>query len=190
MQSTLKRTSLWTVLLTLVVSLPAAAKEVAGVAFPDTVSVAGKELKLNGAGVRKKLVFNVYAAGLYLQTPASDSAQVIQSDQIKRVRMSMLRDLDKKTITEAIVDGFKKNAKGQLPALQERLDKLAAALPDVKKGDELLLTYVPGQGTTVESKSGQKMSLEGKDFADALFSVWLGGSPVDGGLKEGMLGKD
>ncbi len=190
MKSTSKSTSVWAVLLTLVLSLPAAAKEVAGVTFADTLSVGGKELKLNGAGVRKKLVFNVYAAGLYLETPAREASQAIQTDQVKRVRMSMLRDLDKKTITEAIVDGFKKNAKAQLPALQARLDKLAAALPDVKKGDELLLTYVPGQGTTVESKSGQKMTIEGKDFSDALFSVWLGASPVDGGLKDGMLGKE
>jgi hypothetical protein len=32
--------------------------------------------------------------------------------------------------------------------------------------------------------------VEGKDFADALFSVWLGQSPVDESLKNGMLGKE
>jgi hypothetical protein len=31
--------------------------------------------------------------------------------------------------------------------------------------------------------------VEGKDFSDALFSVWLGTNPVDGSLKDGMLGK-
>jgi hypothetical protein len=48
---------------------------------------------------------------------------------------------------------------------------------------------VPGKGTTIESKAGQKISVEGKDFSDALFLVWLGKDPVDGGLKDGMLGK-
>ncbi|QRK05124.1 chalcone isomerase family protein [Archangium violaceum] len=186
----MKNATLCAVVMAVVLALPAAAKEVSGAQFPDAVTVEGKELKLNGAGLRKKLVFNVYAAGLYLQNPSRSSQQVIESDQLKRVRLSMLRDLDKKTITEAIVDGFKKNAKDKLPALQQRLDTFTAAIPDLKKGDELVLTYVPGKGTTIESKAGQKISVEGKDFSDALFSVWLGKSPVDDSLKDGMLGKE
>ncbi len=186
----MKNATLCAVVMAVVLALPAAAKEVAGVQFPDALKAEGKELKLNGAGLRKKLVFNVYAAGLYVECPSRSAQQVIESDQVKRVRLAMLRDLDKKTITEAIVDGFKKNAKDKLPALQQRLDTFTAAIPDLKKGDELVLTYAPGKGTTIESKAGQKISVEGKDFSDALFSVWLGGSPVDESLRDGMLGKE
>ncbi|QRO00928.1 chalcone isomerase family protein [Archangium violaceum] len=185
-----KNATLFAVVMAVVLALPAAAKEVAGVQFPDTVSAEGKELKLNGVGLRKKMVFKVYAVGLYAEKTSQNAQEVIGSDQVKRVRMAMLRDLDKKTITDAIVDGFKKNAKDKLPALQQRLDTFAAAIPDLKKGDELVLTYAPGKGTTIESKAGQKISVEGKDFADALFSVWLGQSPVDESLKDGMLGKE
>jgi chalcone isomerase-like protein len=186
----MKNATLCAVVMAVVLALPAAAKEVAGVQFPETLTVEGKELKLNGAGLRTKVVFKVYAAGLYLQNPSSSAQQVIESDQVKRVRMSMLRDLEKKTITDAIVGGFKENAGDKLPALKQRLDTFTAAIPDLKKGDELVLTYVPGKGTTIESKAGQKISVEGKDFADALFSVWLGKHPVDGSLKDGMLGKE
>jgi hypothetical protein len=188
----MKNATLCAVVMAVVLALPAAAKDkdVAGVQFPATLSVEGKELKLNGAGLRTKVVFKVYAAGLYLQNPTPSAQQAIESEQVKRVRMSMLRDLEKKTITEAIVSGFKENAGDKLPALQQRLDTFTAAIPDLKKGDELVLTYVPGKGTTIESKAGQKISVQGKDFADALFSVWLGKHPVDGSLKDGMLGKD
>ncbi|HEX8435017.1 chalcone isomerase family protein [Archangium sp.] len=186
----MKNATLCAVVMAVVLALPVAAKEAGGVQFPETLTVEGKELKLNGAGLRTKVVFKVYAAGLYLQNPTPSAQQAIESDQVKRVRMSMLRDLEKKTITEAIVDGFKKNAGDKLPALQQRLDTFTAAIPDLKKGDELVLTYVPGKGTTIESKAGQKISVEGKDFADALFAVWLGKSPVDGSLKDGMLGKE
>jgi hypothetical protein len=186
------RATLSAVVLSLVLALPALAKEkeVAGVKFPETTTVEGKELKLNGAGLRKKLIFKVYAAGLYLETPTQDAAQVISSDQIKVVRMSMLRDLEKTKITEAITDGVEKNNKAQMPTLKARLDSFNAAIPDLKKGDELTITYIPGKGTRVQSKSGQEMSVEGKDFADALFGVWLGSNPVDGDLKNGMLGKE
>ncbi|MBU8897606.1 hypothetical protein DRW03_23310 [Corallococcus sp. H22C18031201] len=186
----MKRATLSALLLSLTLAVPALAKEVAGVSFPDTVQVDGKALKFNGAGLRKKMIFKVYTAGLYLETPSQDAAQVISSDQVKRVRMTMLRDLEKKTIVDAITDGFKKNAGAGFPALKARLDTFASAIPDLKKGDELILTYTPGRGTRVTSKSGQEIDVEGKDFADALFSVWLGKEPVDSSLKEGMLGKD
>jgi hypothetical protein len=186
----MKNATLFAVVMAVVLALPATAKEVSGVKFPDTVTVEGKELKLNGGGLRKKFVFNVYAAGLYVESPSKSAQQVIESDQVKRVRLSMLRDLDKKSISDAIVEGFKKNSSDKLSALQQRLNTFTAAIPDLKKGDELVLTYVPGKGTTIQSKAGEKISVEGKDFADALFLVWLGKSPVDESLKDGMLGKE
>jgi hypothetical protein len=186
------KATLSAVVLSLTLALPALAKdkEVSGVKFPETVQVEGKALKLNGAGLRTKAIFKVYAAALYLETTSQDARQVISSDQIKRVRMSMLRDLEKKKITDAVTEGIEKNNKAAMPSLKARLDTFNAAIPDLKKGDELTLTYVPGKGTTVQSKGGQEISVEGKDFADALFGVWLGKDPVDDDLKEGMLGQD
>jgi hypothetical protein len=186
------KATLSALVLSLTLALPALAKdkEVAGVKFPETISAEGKELKLNGAGVRTKAIFKVYAAGLYLETPSKDGAQIISSDQVKRVRMTMLRDLEKQKITDAISDGIEKNNKAQIAALKSRLETFNAAIPDLKKGDELVLTYSPGKGTKVQSKSGQEISVEGKDFADALFGVWLGKNPVDDDLKEGLLGQE
>ena len=187
----MKNATLCAVVMAVLLALPAASKEVAGVKLSETTSVAGKELKLNGAGLRKKLVFKVYVAGLYLETPSKDAQQVIGSEQIKRVRMSMRRDLKREAIVEAIENGFKKNAGDKLPALKQRLDSLISAIPaELKEGDDMLLTYVPGKGTTLQSGSGQALSVEGKDFAAALFSVWLGNSPVDEGLKDALLGKE
>jgi hypothetical protein len=188
----MKATTLSAVVLSLTLALPAFAKdkEVGGVKFPETLSVEGKELKLNGAGVRTKAIFKVYAAGLYVETPSKDAAQILSADQIRRVRLLMLRDLEKAKITDAITEGVQKNNKAQVAALKQRLDTFNAAIPDLKKGDELTITYVPGKGTRVQSKSGQEISVEGKDFADALFGVWLGKDPADDDLKEGLLGKE
>ncbi len=174
----------------LLLAAPAFAGELEGVKMPDQITVDGKALHLNGMGLRTKFfVAKVYVAGLYVETLSHDAAQLISSDQAKSVRLSMLRDLDKKQISEAIREGFEKNSKATLPQLQERLDKLISQIPDVKQGDELELTYLPGKGTLVKSKTGASTQIEGKDFADALFSVWLGKSPVDDDLKRGMLGE-
>jgi hypothetical protein len=40
----------------------------------------------------------------------------------------------------------------------------------------------------VTAKSVEKGVIEGKDFADALFSVWLGANPVQEDLKKALLG--
>jgi hypothetical protein len=177
--------------ITLAAVLPALALAATfeGVTMPDKVDVAGKSLALNGMGLRTKLFFKVYVAALYVETPSKDPNAIVTTDQVKSVKMSMLRDLSKEQIAEAIREGFEKNAKAQLPQLKERLDKFIAQIPNVKKGEVLELTYVPGSGTTATSKTGgETAKIEGKDFADALFSVWLGKSPVDEDLKKGMLG--
>ena len=49
----------------------AAGVEVAGVRYAPTAVVGNATLQLNGAGVRYKAIFKVYAAGLYLGSKAT-----------------------------------------------------------------------------------------------------------------------
>ena len=180
---------LWSLsLISLLLAAPALAGEKAGVKMPESMQVEGKELKLNGMGIRKKVIFKVYVAGLYVETPSRDANAVISADQVKRVEIQMTRNVDKASFSEALVKGFEANNKAQMGALRERMDRVANAIPDLKEGQRISVTYVPGKGTTVEDPSGKALLLEGKDFADGMFRVWLGAEPVDSGLKEGMMG--
>ncbi len=164
------------------------AGEVAGVRMPDTITVEGKTLKLNGMGLRKKVMFKVYVAGLYVETPTKAPEAIISSDQVKRMDLHILRSLKASKVTEAIEEGFEKNSKAQMPALKERLGKFSAMFSDVKEGDQILMTYVPGKGTSVSIRGTEKGTVEGKDFADALFAVWFGANPVQEDLKKALLG--
>ena len=175
-------------LLLLGLAAVASAGVVAGVTMTETMGVEGKNLKLNGMGLRTKVVFKVYVAGLYLENPSKDPAAIISSDQVKAIRLSIMRSLKGSQVSEAIEEGFEKNSKAQLPALKARLDKLATMIPNVEKGDDILLTYAPGKGTVVTVKGAEKGVIEGKDFGDALFSVWLGAHPVQEDLKKALLG--
>ena len=102
------------------------AGEVAGVRMPDTITVEGKTLKLNGMGLRKKVMFKVYVAGLYVETPTKAAEAIISSDQVKRMDLHILRSLKASQVTEAIEEGFEKNSKVQMPTLkrQEALRKV------------------------------------------------------------------
>ena len=64
------RRFVWAMLAVLVLTVPATARELEGVTMPDSISVDGQTLALNGMGVRiKKVVFvkvKVYVGGLYV----------------------------------------------------------------------------------------------------------------------------
>jgi hypothetical protein len=174
------------------VAASVAAMELAGVTMPDTVTVNGSTLKLNGMGVRTKtfLKVKVYVAGLYLPTPSHDAAAIIAAEEPKQVVMHFLyKEVEKDKLTEAWREGFEKNSSAVLPALQARLDQFCALWPDMKSGERAVITYLPGTGTTLELNGKEVGVIPGGDFASALFAVWLGDKPADAGLKVGMLGR-
>jgi len=176
-------------LLALALAAPASAREVAGVKLDDTVSVAGQSLALNGAGIRKKFVVKVYVGALYLASPASDPEAIVAADAPKRVRMVFLRDVGRDSILGAFRDGFEANSGAQAAQARADLDGVAGAIPDMREGGELVVTYVPGEGSTISATGGASATVPGKAFADALFRNWLGHKPADDGLKKAMLGK-
>ncbi len=173
--------------LMILIAAPLVAKEREGVVAQPTITAYGKTLNLMGMGLRKKLWFKVYLASFYLEQPTEDPAQAIASDQVKRVEMHMLRDLERGKITEAVEAGFEKNSGPQMPQLRSRLDAFLKAIPDLHGGESITVTYLPGQGTLVKAGGGEEITIPGKDFADALFSVWLGKHPVDDELRDEML---
>jgi outer membrane PBP1 activator LpoA protein len=174
-------------LLLFVLATPVAARDVAGVALPDTAVAEGKTLVLNGAGLRTRFFFKVYVLGLYLERPATDAAAILGSDSIRRAELHILRSLTGDEIASAIRTAFEQNAGDALPRLQDRLKRLESMFPAVEAGDTIALTYVPGRGTEVVAKRQAKGVIEGKDFADALFAVWIGAKPVDPELRKALL---
>lgn len=165
----------------------ALARELEGATLADTVKAGEKTLKLNGLGLRKKAMFKVYVGGLYLESPSKDANAILASDQAKAIRLYFLRDLTKAQLVEAFQEGFEANAKDKA-AQKAAFDKMLALIPDVKTGSTLTFTYLPGKGTTLQVADKDLGVFEGKGFADAVFSIWLGSKPPSADLKKGMLG--
>lgn len=156
--------------------------------MPDEISVAGEKLRLNGMGVRREMIFfRGYVIALYLKKPTADAQTAIHSDEAKRVAITMLRNVSREMFVQAIESAIMRNSGAEMPVIRARLDLLEHAVPDLKKGDVIDLTWVPGVGTLVRGQ-GRNLTIPGKDFADALFSVWLGPKPVEAPLKRELLG--
>jgi hypothetical protein len=165
----------------------ALAGELAGITLPDTLKTGDKTLKLNGLGLRKKSVFKVYVGGLYLESASKDGGAIDASDQAKAIRMYFLRDLTKAQLVEGFQEGFDGNVKDKA-AEKAAFDKMLALVPDVKEGTTMTFAYLPGKGTTLSAGTKELGVFEGKGFADAVFSIWLGPKPPSDDLKKGMLG--
>ncbi len=108
---------------------------------------------------------------------------------VKRVSMHFIHsEVSKEKLVDGWKDGFKKNQSREVrDELQERLSQFNAMFSDVKAGDVILLDYLPVEGTRVTVRGDVKGVIPGKDFNEALLSVWLGKKPADKGLKESML---
>ncbi len=175
----------------LVVSTPASARVISGVQIPESVTGAnGVQLHLNGAGIRSKFFFSIYIAEFYLQHPAGKVAEVLADAGEKQMVMHFLyHEVGKEKLVEAWQEGFEANLdKAQYLALSGRIKAFNAMFATVKKGDEIVLDYIPGTGTRVSVAGKRKGVIEGKDFADGLWSIWLGKKPVSSDLKQQLLG--
>ena len=172
------------------------AAEVGGIKFDDRLRLApgGPELILNGAGIRTRMIFKVYVAGLYLPEKKGTAGDVLALAGPKRVAMTMLRDLSAQQLSEALADGIRNNSSAtEQEALKARIDELLAimnSLGEARKGDSILLDFLPQSGTRVVV-NGQPRGkpIAGDDFYRALLRIWLGDKPVDDDLKKGMLGQ-
>jgi len=175
--------------LALSLALPALAKDVAGVAVPDSVSVGGQTLVLNGAGIRTKFFVKVYVAALYLEKRSSDPVAIVAADAPWKVSLTLKREADKKAILGGFKEGFENNSRADLPKLLADLDRVDAVMKDLKPGDVVEFTYLPGAGCTVTAAGGGTVTIEGKIFAAGMLRIWLGDEPAQGGLKSELLGK-
>lgn len=166
------------------------AATVAGVNIADHASISGHNLVLNGAGLRKKLMFKVYTGALYLPAKQSNAASIIATDGPRRMVMHFLMGVDKGKIAEAWTEGLADNTPNASPEVKTAFKTLSSWMEDVKKGQEIVITYLPGTGTTVEVAGKSKGTLGGKAVADAILNTWIGPEPGPGAdFKKAILGQ-
>jgi hypothetical protein len=175
-------------------ALPAAAVEVEGVKLDDSAKVAGKDLKLNGAGVRTRAIFKVYVMGLYLTDKKKTPADVLAAEGPRRFTLVMLRDVSGEDFGEAFMSGINKNTdkaeKSKMVNQMAKFGEIFTAQGNLKKGDVLVTDWVPGTGT-VMTLNGKSISepLPDLAFYNALLKIWLGEKPADSSLKPALLGE-
>ena len=168
----------------------AEARECKGHSMPDTAKFGDTELTLNGMGIREATILkvDVYVAGLYLENPSREADQILGSDQVKHMRLALVRDVSRDEMFDALQTGFQKAAGDRYPQMQDQMNKLGTMIPELKEGDEIAFTYVPDKGMQVHVNRKLAGNIEGKEFAQTFLEIWLGSDPPNKGLRTGLLG--
>ncbi len=175
-------------LLAFVLVAPVHAGSVAGVHMPESKSVDGKTLVLNGMGVRTATIFDkkVYVIGLYLEKKNYDANAIIHSDETRRIRMVFLRDVSAKDLRDGWTAGFGDNYR-DVGSIQQEIATFNDSMRDIKSGDNLVI-HISGDTTVTVINDTVIDSVQGKAFQQALLGIWLGPKPPSSGLKAAMLG--
>ncbi|HEY4080156.1 MAG TPA: chalcone isomerase family protein [Burkholderiaceae bacterium] len=167
--------------------------EVAGVKYNPVEEVGGQKLQLNGAGVRYKAIFKVYAAGLYLTGKATTPEAVIAMPGPKRLHIVALRDLDGNDLGKLFYKGMESNTTREefVKAINGvlKIGELFATKKELKKGESFSVDYLPGTGSVVlinGVRAGEV--IKEPEFYGAFLHVWLGPNPPDSSLKAKLLG--
>jgi hypothetical protein len=173
-------------------SLSAQALELGGVVVSDSAHLGRSNLLLNGAGVRSKFVFDLYVASLYLSAKKNSAAEVITDEGEKRISLQILREINAEDLVSSLDKAIVRNQTDEeLAAIkveQHEFRSIFSKLVHVKKGDSILLDYLPATGTQVSVNGAPQGSIPGAAFYTALLKIWLGEKPADETLKLKLLG--
>ena len=162
-----------------------------GVTLPDKMSVGGKSLVLNGAGLRTKFVLTLYASGLYLNAKNTDANKIVNANESMAIRLKVISGfVTAEKISKAINEGFHNSTGGKIAPLQEQIDQFMGVFKQkIATGDEFDFIYTPAGGTKIVKNNKTQVVIKSLPFKKALFGIWLSNRPAQGSLKKEMLGE-
>jgi hypothetical protein len=179
----------------LLFALPIHAAELEGVTLDERARVDGRELELNGIGMRTRFFVNVYVGGFYLEKKVSTAQGAIDAPGAKRVIFVMMRAADAEQFVESIDEGLRANNTPEaLARVQREIDALFAMIRNIrqaKKGMRIMLDYAPSARATTLLVDGvaQGQAMLGEEYFRILLRIWFGDYPAQEDLKRGLLGQ-
>jgi hypothetical protein len=167
--------------------------DIAGVKFANTVQVGSSRLQMNGAGVRYKVVFKVYAAALYLGEKAATTEAVLAAPGPRRLQIVMLRDIDANELGKLFTQGMEQNAPREEFSKSItgilRMSDIFSTRKKLAAGESFAIEWLPGVGTAISvNGKPEGAPIKEPEFYSALMKIWLGKAPADAQLKAALLG--
>ncbi len=166
-----------------------AATELDGVSLPDSMVVAGRQLVLNGIGLRTYSILGVhiYVAGLYLQQRSSDADAILRSPGIKLLEFRFVRDVGAGDARRSWREGLRNNCTLPCRLPPQEVAQFLAAVPSVHRGDSSALLFAPGRlDVTFDGRSYGTVT--DPLLAQVVLATFIGPAPSSPRLKRELLG--
>lgn len=160
---------------------------IAKAAFSESVDVAGDRLLLHGESSFSWLFFDLYDAALYL--PADVSGTEALQNVPKKLILCYKREIPAEKIIEAGNKLLQKNClPEELEAIEAALETINRAYRTPRKDDVYALSFHPERGSTVLYFNDEALAtIEGEQFANLYFRIWLGKHPVSERFRDELL---
>lgn len=173
----------------------AAAAEVLldGYAFPDTATVGGQTLVLNGAAASSILSTRSTVVAFYLPSRQKTAEAATTVKGPKRIQFYMVRNVSARDLSNALLDRIRQNVSTEefrANILQTaQLGTVFSTIPRINKGDKVVIDYLPATATTEFTLNGQKIgeTIQGENFFPMMMKVWIG-PKVRETTRDGLLG--
>jgi hypothetical protein len=154
---------------------------------------------LLGTGVRTRTMLNVkvYAIALYIDGPSYTRLvasrkgaqptpelyqELVWGDFGKRIELRFVRDLSASQIQGAFREA--------LPAAsQARVDAFVGYFGDIAKGQAAVIRWAPGGTLETTVAGAAKPPIADKEFAAAVFAIWLGDKPIQADIKRDLVAR-
>lgn len=151
----------------------------------------GKAMVLNGKGERTEII-TVYYASLFVpqELKGASANQIIEADQPMAIEIKIdSRFASRDRFIRAVSEALDKAAGSGYGTgdRQAYIDFFNNVM--IKKYDIIEHLYEPGKGMTVIYKGKVLGIIKGIQFKKAFFAMYLGSKPIQGRLKDKMLGK-
>ena len=157
--------------------------------FKSDFQLAKMDLKLRGVGVKTLFMMRLFVASLYLLPNTAVGEEL--SDVPKHLEVKFYTYIPSGTFTTFTIDRMKANVSPQeFNGIKDRFKRMGELFPNIGYGDIFALDYVPGHGTSFVYNGVERGTIEGADFAKAIYATWLGQRPIDHILKDQVLGID
>ena len=158
--------------------------------FPTQITALERDFeKLGEYRFVYRFFFDLYEAALFAD-PQSTAEDVLRADTAFHLQFRYLRKIDKSIILKSADRMLEKNLTPEERAsIAERVEQINKAYTTVRDGDVSSLTYKPGVGTTLMINGEPIITIEGQDFAQLYFRIWLGEKALSESLRQHLLGK-
>ena len=152
---------------------------VEGVDMPETLQDGDYTLVLNGVGMRVALmVIKPYVGGLYLMEAEKDAGTIMKANEPMAIRLQMIENASRSMMLSKLYDGMRNSVTsigGNFDALKDRFETFKSLLPEPKfeNGNLFEFKYLPSKGLQIYKNGQLKGIIEGLDFKEAFFGIWL-----------------